>query len=250
MALPAGTYPIGGAIISTAAARPPASQELMDAGVALLEGGRWFRVKPTGDPGNPFDWFADEAAGLPQGSAALNRLQFNPTAGAWEAVGDVTTVYYALTRTGDGAELVEAIQYGLDNDGRSFPESGDVTGALAFSITYGQSTGTFAETETTNRINNVWQDGGPAPFVWTCAPAHIDVIAGFGFEYTRDGTDIPNQPALQVARDFVRIGGVPYDAAFGQVVGDRPPEMSDTRRGNIRVRYTAPLQPPLVVELI
>lgn len=250
MPLPPGTYPIGGPIVPTAAARLPASQELMDAGVALLEGGRWFRVKPTGNPANPFDWFVDDAAGLPPGSAVLNRLQFNPIADAWQAVSDVTTLYFALTRTGDGAELVEAIQYGLNNDGRTFPESGDATRMLAFTITYGQSTGTFAETETTKRINNVWQDGAPAPFVWACAPGHTGWINGFGFEYTREGTDIPNQPAMQVARDFVRIGGVPYDAAFAQVVGDRPPDMSDTRAGNIRVSYTAPLQPPLVVELI
>ena len=250
MALPPGTYPIGGAIIPTAAARPPASQELMDAGVALLEGGRWFRVKPTGDPGNPFDWFADETVGLPQGSAALNRVQYNPDTGAWEAVSTTTTVFYVLTRTGDGAELVEAIEYGLGNDGRSFPENNDSTRTLAFTIIYGFSTGTFQETEDTSRINNVWQDGAPAPFVWACAPSHTRWITGYGFVYTRDGVDIPNQPALQVARKFIRIGGVPYDAAFGQVVGDRPPPFTGERPGNIRVSYTAPLQPPVVVELI
>ena len=250
MPLPAGTYPIGGPIVPTAAARLPATQELMDAGVALLEGGRWFRVKPTGDPARPFDWFADEAAGLPPGSAVLNRLQFNPTADAWQAVSDVTTVYYALTRTGAGAELVEAIQYGLDNSGRGFPASGDATRTLAFSIVYGSSSGVFADTASTNRINNVWLDGAPAPFVWACAPGHTGWIEGYGFTYTREGTAIPNQPALQVARDFVRIGGVPYDAAFGQVVGERPPETGGGQFGNIRVSYTTPPQPALMVELI
>ena len=174
----------------------------MDAGVALLEGGRWFRVKPTGDPARPFDWFADEAAGLPPGSAVLNRLQFNPTADAWQAVSDVTTVYYALTRTGAGAELVEAIQYGLDNSGRGFPASGDATRTLAFSIVYGSSSGVFADTASTNRINNVWLDGAPAPFVWACAPGHTGWIEGYGFTYTREGTAIPNQPALPVAREL------------------------------------------------
>ena len=71
MALPPGTYPIGGPIVPTAGARLPATQELHDTGVLLPEGGKWYHVIAGTDPNAPWVWApVAQSSGLPTGYPA------------------------------------------------------------------------------------------------------------------------------------------------------------------------------------
>lgn len=105
MALPAGTYPIGGAFIQTAALRPPATPELRDAGVLLPEGGKWLKVNDAGD-----DW-EDAGGGLPADYPAtfdmVRREMVRAILRPQTVI--VRDVYWYIAASGDPADMTEAL---------------------------------------------------------------------------------------------------------------------------------------------
>lgn len=75
MPIPDGTVPIGGPLIATAGERLPASKELLDNGVTLLDGGRWWSVIEDPDSPGSYIWVNSEAAEKVAREAAVAALR-------------------------------------------------------------------------------------------------------------------------------------------------------------------------------
>ena len=171
MPLPPGTYPIGGAIVSTLAARPAASPALRDANVLLpdpVDGG-WLQVNAAGD-----DW--EPASDLPAGTSRLDRLLWNDSLAAWEPHSETEWALSVLTPDGpdtdDGRrQLRAAIEARL--------ASGSYRGVSAQNVgrEYAYSAGTgISESGSTGYLTSVWPRGGANPFLWYVTPNHLDRV--------------------------------------------------------------------------
>ena len=205
---------------------------------------------------------------LMNGTDVLNRLQWNSAQGFWEPVSDSSAIYYVLTRTNTYADVAAALRFTLEAGLPSYPVKGvlrtlgfawdAVPGPVLepFSLNVGFSNSSFREGDQSRHIWNVWPDGGDAPFAWVLSPSHTDYIDSFSLKYEYTPPEpaflpvTPDQNDLVVQRDFVRINGVPFDAASVQVIGPRPDRGSDFPNGSITLSYTNPPAPTTTIEEI
>ena len=182
MPLPPGTYPIGGPILSTLAARPAASVALRDAGVLLPENGNWLKVNAAGDAWAP----AVQATGLPDGTATRTQLVWNDTLRQWEAATAPRNTFnnypwFVLTRDDDPDQVVEAINYFLAN--RDSQGQVDFAGQQ-FRVTGGtRYPGQFQDYTGDSTISDVWPEGGPAAWWWAIVAADGDREEGYWIRY-------------------------------------------------------------------
>lgn len=195
--------------------------------------------------------------GLPVGTAVRDRMRWDHTRGLWDAVGDSSQVFAALTRTGDLSDLRTAILYFFNNSGRAFPANSDTSGALAFSIT--DASGRTFLHHTRNQIANVWNVENMRPWSWVASPAHTDWIDGFYLQYSRlnsgGGTDeLFPQSTFAVTRDTLEINGEIFDTAKLQVQGDWPGAwrsgLALNQAYHMRTFYTRPSPPPNTVTIL
>ena len=197
----------------------------------------------------------ESSGNLPAGTAVLNRLHWSGT--AWVASSEETQTYLALTRDSTFTDVDQALTALLMMGGRVIPPNGDtVTSTLEYSAYLGTRGTAFAESDGggkfTNQITNVWPAGGPPPFLWVLSPAAFDWIDNYsGIIDPHDSLGIDDTSlAMTVERDKLTINGVPYDWAYVQLTGDRPPTTRPQDSGApwyyVGVRYAIPATTPVI----
>ena len=161
------------------------------------------------------DHEAAHPSGLPVGTSQQRELKWNPTSSAWEAVSDVTTVYYGAAADGDFNHVAAALAAGLNTAGIQIATS-------LFLLYKGRNT------LRNDHMAALWAGISQAPSVFVLAPAHTDWIHNFTCR-VRSGP-----LALTVADDFVTINNTIFD--IGMAV--HPGLEADV--GSVVFRYTAP----------
>ena len=161
------------------------------------------------------DHEAAHPSGLPTGTSQQRELKWNPTTSAWEAVSDVTTVYYGAVAVGDYTHVASALAAGLNTAGIQIATT-------SFLLYKGRNT------LRNDHMAALWAGISQAPTVFVLAPAHTDWIPNFTCS-VRSGA-----LALTVADDFVAINGTKYDIALAVHPG------MEADVGSVTFRYTAP----------
>ena len=161
------------------------------------------------------DHEAAHPSGLPAGTSQQRELKWNLTTSAWEAVSDVTTVYYGAVAQGDYIHVASALAAGLNTAGIQI------------------ATSSFLLYKERNSLRNdhmaaLWAGISQAPSVFVLAPAHTDWIPNFTCS-VRSGP-----LALTVVHNFVGINGTVYDIGMATHPG------AEADVGSVPFRYTAP----------
>ena len=187
------------------------------------------------------------------GSTVLDEIAWDPDAnsgiGAWVPVSSEDDLYFALTRQDTYASIAEAIEYVLDNLGSRYPAFGSQGSTLeAFSVVDNRL-GPLNENLNDQQINNVWPDGGPAPFAWILAPNAQDWINNFLFHYSaQPGVTVTRVPDV-AQENKIKINGVPYDWARVELDGLSRPLDEGSFRGQLYATYVQPTQASDVEEI-
>ena len=107
-------------------------------------------------------------SGLPTGSSQRRELKWNANTSAWDAVSDVTTVYYGATAMGDYVHVAAALAAGLNT-----------AGTRIATTEYMLYKGFGANVLRNDHLAALWAAISNAPVVFVLAPAHTDWINNF-----------------------------------------------------------------------
>ena len=185
-------------------------------------------------------------ARVQEGTAARSSLQWDPSDMRWEAVSNVTEVYYLLTREGTYTALAAALDAALKDGNSSIParNNTNVADAPTYSFNRGAGNNFFVDSDVIFRVRNVWLDGATAPYLWVLAPAWTGWAENWEFiGPSPDDTVIASTLML----NFLTLNGAWFDARVGQVSAIARTDIVNDKYGRFAMKYTAPPQADPVI---
>ena len=104
---------------------------------------------------------ANHPSGLPVGTSQRRELKWNSNTSAWDAVSDVTTVYYGASAMGDSLHVAAALAAGLNTAGTRIATD-----------SYMLYKGFGANVLRNDHLAALWAAISTSPVVFVLAPAH------------------------------------------------------------------------------
>ena len=163
--------------------------------------------------GNLTTHIANHPTGLPAGSSQLRELKWNANTSAWDAVSDVSTVYYGATAMGDYVHVAAGL---------------NTAGTRITTTEYLLYKGFSANVLRNDHLAALWAAISSAPVVFVLAPAHTEWINNFNLTLNTGPLD------ATVTDDFVYINGTAYDIKLATHTG------VEADVGSAQWRYTTP----------
>ena len=186
----------------------------------------------------------DAGAGLSPGTAAQNEVRWNATAGRWEAVSTVSTVWFALTRD-NTFDALQTLMLAVANEpggaGKTAVGAASVGGSLSVS-----DLALFLASARNVPASTGWPVGEAAPYGWVLAPQLYGWLDNFTMNAGRERPDTDpdgyarleriSGAALTRAPWLVIVDGTPFEAGYAQIPVMRP---ADNEWVSVSRSYTA-----------
>lgn len=202
------------------------------------QAGRFVAVDPSE---NGVTFVSPSAVGLPVG---VDGQILRWADGSWTPSAESLRSFVAITRGNNFDSIKAAMEAALTAGGTTHFDTG-------ISVSRNYHSCCF-QSGSTSQINNVWESGGTAPYVWVLTPSVTDWIDGFSARYCRPPADTgtpngcgdagttKNDVPLTITRDQIVINGTTYDWAVGQMPGSRPWDTCANTCGEVDFTYSAP----------